>query len=308
VLVRAQTTLQQRPRRGWSAQILAFPGYDILDIAARNFEIKMTQKGISLFLVIGSILMVSSLADQTTERPEWKSYFDANGVEGTIVVTDLVQGDTHVYNPQRAATPFIPASTYKIPHSLIALETGVVKDEYQRFKWDGQKRWVEAWNRDQTFRSALKYSAVWVYQEIARQVGEQRESDYLKKFSYGNEEVSGGVDRFWLDGPLRITALQQIEFLKKLYLNQLPVSERSMLIVKDMLINEANSRYILRAKTGWSDAPKPAIGWWVGWVETDDDVYFFALNLDITKDEDAPKRMTVARQCLASLGILPAAN
>jgi beta-lactamase class D len=183
-----------------------------------------------------------------------------------------------------------------------------VKDENQSFKWDGQKRWVEAWNRDQTFRSALKYSVVWVYQEIARQVGEPREADYLKKFNYGNEDVSGGVDHFWLDGPLRITAVQQIDFLKKLYLNQLPVSERSMLMVKDMLINEANSKYILRAKTGWSDARQPAIGWWVGWVETDDDTYFFALNLDINKDEDAPKRMVVGRACLASLGILPSAN
>jgi beta-lactamase class D len=147
-----------------------------------------------------------------------------------------------------------------------------------------------------------------VYQEIARQVGEPREAEFVKKFGYGNQDVSGGVDHFWLDGALRITALQQIDFLKKLYFNQLPVSERSSLIVKDMLINEANSKYILRAKSGWADSRTPAIGWWVGWVETDNDTYFFALNLDITKDEDAPKRMIVARQCLASLGILPAAN
>jgi beta-lactamase class D len=76
---------------------------------------------------------------------------------------------------------------------LIALETGVVKDENQSFKWDGQKRRVEAWDRDQTFRIALKYSVVWVYQEIARQVGERREAEFLKKFGYGNEDVSGRV-------------------------------------------------------------------------------------------------------------------
>jgi beta-lactamase class D len=183
-----------------------------------------------------------------------------------------------------------------------------VKDEHQSFKWDGQKRPIEAWNRDQTFRSALKNSVVWVYQEIARQVGEQREAEFVKKFAYGNEDVSGRVDHFWLDGALRVTALQQVEFLKKFYLNQLPVSERSSLIVKDMLINEANSKYILRAKTGMGVSRTPSIGWWVGWVETDDDVYFFALNLDITQDEDAPKRIIVARQCLASLGVLPSAN
>jgi beta-lactamase class D len=253
-------------------------------------------------------LGMSCVASETKEHPEWKSYFEASGGAGTIVVTDLVKEETHVYNPQRAAEPFIPASTYKIPHSLIALETGVVKDENQSFKWDGQERQVDAWNRDHTFRSALKYSVVWVYQEIARQVGEQREAEFVRKFAYGNEDVSGGVDHFWLDGALRITALQQIEFLKKFYLNQLPVSERSSLIVKDMLINEANSKYILRAKSGLGSSRTPAIGWWVGWVETDNDTYFFALNLDVAKDQDAPKRMIVARQCLASLGILPAAN
>jgi beta-lactamase class D len=262
------------------------------------------RKVFSLLLATSLSLTTLTGAEQSTEHPEWKSYFDANGVEGTMVIADLAKGETHVYNRARAAKPFVPASTYKIPYSLIALETGVVKDENERFKWDGQKRRVEAWNRDQTFRTALKYSVVWVYQEVARRVGEQRESEYLKKFAYGNEDVSGGVDHFWLDGPLRISALQQIEFLKKFYLNQLPVSERSALVVKDMLIIEVNSKYILRARTGWSDAPSPAIGWWVGWVETDDDTYFFALNLDINKDEDAPKRMVIGRQCLGSLGIL----
>jgi beta-lactamase class D len=96
---------------------------------------------------------MSVVAEETTEYPEWKSYFETSGVAGTIVVTDLGKEQTHVYNPQRAAEPFIPASTYKIPHSLIALETGVVKDEDQSFKWDGQKRGIEAWDRDQTFIS-----------------------------------------------------------------------------------------------------------------------------------------------------------
>jgi beta-lactamase class D len=105
-------------------------------------------------------LGITGVAGETKEHPEWKSYFETNGVAGTMVVIDRVKGDTHIYDPQRAAEPFIPASTYKIPHSLIALETGVVKDENQSFKWDDQKRQIDAWNRDQTFRSALKYSVV----------------------------------------------------------------------------------------------------------------------------------------------------
>jgi beta-lactamase class D len=113
------------------------------------------RKGFCFFVATGLSFTPLARADHTIEHPEWKSYFETNGVEGTVVVADLAKDETHVYNPARAGTFFVPASTYKIPHSLIALETGVVKDESQRFKWDGQKRWVEAWNRDQTFRSAL---------------------------------------------------------------------------------------------------------------------------------------------------------
>jgi len=93
-----------------------------------------------------------------------------------------------VYGAERARTRFIPASTFKIPHALFALDAGIVRDEFQVFRWDGSRRDIESWNRDQDLRSSMRNSAVWVYQQFARQLGEERERAYLRRIGYGNED------------------------------------------------------------------------------------------------------------------------
>ncbi len=241
--------------------------------------------------------------DETViEHPEWKKFFDAHGTAGTAVVYDSKAGRYDVYDGVRAGQRFTPASTFKIPHSLIALETGVVQDERRPvFHWDGTKRDIDAWNRDHALRTAIKYSVVWVYQEIARQVGPEREARFVKAFDYGNGDTSGPVDQFWLGGPLQISAFEQVAFLKKLVGYQLPVSERSVRIVRDILINDAGPTYVLRAKTGADFDAR--IGWWVGWVEKEDDTYLFAVNIDFPEMSD--KRQAVTRAILRDLGVLP---
>ncbi|MDX7310482.1 penicillin-binding transpeptidase domain-containing protein, partial [Klebsiella pneumoniae] len=131
----------------------------------------------------------------------------------------------------------------------------------------GQTRDIAAWNRDHDLITAMKYSVVPVDQEFARQIGEARMSKMLHAFDYGNEDISGNVDSFWLDGGIRISATQHIAFLRKLYHNKLHVSERSQRIVKQAMLTESNGDYIIRAKTGYSTSIEPKIVWWVGWVE-----------------------------------------
>jgi beta-lactamase class D len=131
-------------------------------------------------------------------------------------------GARWVHDGKRAATRYVPASTFKIPHTLFALDTGVMRDEFQVFKWDSEVRGMESWNRDQDLRSSMRNSVVWVYQQIARSIGEEAERRYLEKIGYGNADPSGGVDGFWLEGPLRISAFEQVDFLQRLYRNALP--------------------------------------------------------------------------------------
>ena len=240
-------------------------------------------------------------------QKNWASFFRDQGVTGTIAVLD--QRDTEalmVHDQVRAEQRFVPASTFKVPHALFALDAGVVKNEFQIFKWDGQVRMVKAWNRDQNLRSSMRHSALWVYQEWARTIGKAREQAYLEAIDYGNANPGGGVDRFWLDGDLRISAVEQISFLQRLYSNELPFLKSHQRLVKDVMIVQAGGDWILRAKTGWSIRTDPNIGWWVGWVERPNGPVFFALNIDMPNGrKDAPKRISIAKAILNNMGALP---
>ena len=263
------------------------------------------RRKLMLALFMMSLLYATARAAEFRDHPEWTRYFTDAGTQGTFVLYDLQHDSYQVSDRQRAETRFIPASTFKIPNSLIALDTGVVTDEHRVFPWDKTKREEESWNRDHTLRTALKYSVVPIYQGIARQIGAQRMQEYVTKFQYGNTDISGGIEQFWLDGGLRISPVEQVQFLVKLYGNALPVQERSQRIVKDILLIEATAAYILRAKTGYGVRFTPGIGWWVGWVEREDNTYFFALNMDITSKEQLGARIAIAKAILRAAGILP---
>jgi beta-lactamase class D len=250
-------------------------------------------------------------AETWQERPDWGQFFQRAGVGGTIVILDQRAGaDAHfVYGAERALTQFIPASTFKIPHALFALDAGIVRDEFQVFRWDGTQRDIESWNRDQDLRSSMRNSTVWVYQQLARELGEDRERAYLRKINYGNADPTGGIDTFWLSGNLRISAEEQVAFLQRLYRNALPFRVEHQRLVKDVMIVEAGRTWILRAKTGWAARVKPQVGWWVGWVEQPDGPVFFAINIEMPNGaDDLPKREGIARDVLRSIGGLPAAD
>jgi beta-lactamase class D len=199
-----------------------------------------------------------------------------------------------------------PASTFKILNSLIALETGVVHDEHTVIKWDGVVRERSETNRDFDMAGAFRTSVLWYYEEIARRVGREQMQSWLEKVGYGNRKAGGVETAFWLHGDLRITAREQIEFLVRLYRDDLPFSPRSVQIVKQIMIHEKSPKYTLRAKTGWARKPHD-IGWWVGWVEHDDGrVYFFATNIESDKRmaDFGPTRIRITRAILRDLGAL----
>ena len=121
-----------------------------------------------------------------------------------------------MHNEKRAKQQLSPASTFKILNTLIALDVGVVTSKDSVFQWDGTKRGLDAWNKDQTLQSAFKVSCVWCYQEIARNVGESRYRSALMDANYGNQRIGDQVDQFWLNGELQVSALEQINFLSRL--------------------------------------------------------------------------------------------
>jgi beta-lactamase class D len=263
-----------------------------------------------LLFVLSCIAATPALAQlperQVVVRDDLAKAFKEIGTDGTFVVLNMRKNQITVVNSERHTKGFLPASTFKIPNALIALETGVIKDaENPVFKWDGTKREIDAWNKDHTPASAFRASAVWVFQDIARQITGTRMRVYVSQFGYGNRDIGGSEDSFWLDGKLRISALQEIEFLERFFIGKLPVHPKNAGIVKEMMFLEKIGNATLRGKTGWIPSGDNKIGWFVGWVERGEDTYIFALNLDPNEEKHVAARTTIAKVLLTQLGALP---
>lgn len=247
-------------------------------------------------------MQAANLADRIDlDRP-----FQDLGVEGSIVIYDKNNHRFYEHNPSRNSTAFFPASTFKILNALVSLETGVIRDDVAVLTWDGIKREIPAWNHDTNLRQAFKNSTVWFYQVLARKNGHERMQQFVNQVKYGNRQIGTPkqVDRFWLDGPLKITPKQEIEFLQQLEGNNLPFSQPVIDLVKDIMIVERSPIYTLRGKTGSIFSVEPNIGWFVGYLEQNNNVYFFATNITMPNLEDAAKRLEVTRRSLKQLGLL----
>ena len=230
---------------------------------------------------------------------EVEEVFKKYKVEGTIVIESLNKKKINIYNDKRASELFSPASTFKIPHSLIALNEGIVKKD-SVIVWDKKIREYESWNKDQILLTAFKSSCVWCYQEFASKIGVEKYKKYLKELNYGNKKIGDDVTRFWLDESLEITTFEQIKFLKRFYTNNLPFKIEDINLLKEIMIDEKNENYTIRAKTGW----EWKYGWYVGYVETKDDVWFFSTNIDTKSKDDLPKRKTITLETLRLKGII----
>ena len=260
----------------------------------------------AILLILFS-LRCSSQAPAVEIRSDLEALYKHYNVKGSFALFNHRANTYTLYNPDQFREPFIPASTFKICNSLIALETGVISDEDYRMAWDSVTRRVTSWNQDHTLRTAFRNSVVWYYQEIARRVGDKEMKKWLEKAQYGNADISGGVDEFWLTGGLRVTPEQQINFLRRLHAEELPFGKRAMQIVKDIMIVSDSAGTIVRAKTGWSRQGNQDIGWYVGYVETTDNVYYFANCLqtsDFEHDQFGKARIEIANAILRELGII----
>jgi beta-lactamase class D len=256
------------------------------------------------FIVMFAVPFVAS-AEEIIVKDELLEVMSKNGVDGAFVGYDVKTDRLILVNVQRARQRLNPASTFKIANSLIALETGVVRDENEIIPYRSDAPpLIKEWARDMSMREAIKLSNVPIYQELARRIGLARYHEWLTHLSYGNAEIGSVVDRFWLDGPLAISAVEEAHFVAKLAQRKLPLSRRAQDIVCDILKYETAKDYTLFAKTGWCRSCRPQIGWWVGWVQRHETVFAFALNIDVVGPEDLEKRIAVAKDILSKLGVI----
>jgi beta-lactamase class D len=243
-------------------------------------------------------------AQTAAEDQAIATLFARRGLEGTIVISALHSGHIFIHNDTRANHRFTTASTFKIMNALIALEEKAISGKDDVFKWDYHIYAIPDWNRDQTLESAFKVSCVWCFQELARRVGAEKYRSYLRESAYGELHEPFQETTFWLDGSLVISAIEQVDFLKKVYQRTLPFRTSSYDTLRQIMRVEQSPAFTMFAKTGLAGKSKPQIGWYVGYVETAKDVWFFAMNIGIRDEKDLPLRQKLTREALQTKGVI----
>ncbi|MBC6988185.1 class D beta-lactamase [Hymenobacter sp. BT491] len=241
-------------------------------------------------------------AQRVTER-DFRKYFDEQGVEGSFLLFDAKANQYTAYNLPRCREGFLPASTFKIPNTLIGLETGALRDTSEICHWDGVQREIAAWNTDMPYAQALRVSCVPCYQQLARRIGAARYQTWLAKLKFGRMNVTAAtVDTFWLTGTSRITQFEQIDFLRRFQSGKLPIAKRHQDAVKALLVLGKGPNWTLRGKTGWTGFWRAGKsnhnGWFVGWVEQNGQAYFFALNMEPKNGGPATQEFIQGRRAI----------
>lgn len=219
----------------------------------------------------------------------WAQEPDFGSFKGNAVIVDMTNDQRTVYG-NGADERLNPCSTFKILHSLIALDTHVIADENTTLKWDGTIREYPSWNKDHSMRSAIAVSAVWFYQSIAKRIGEQRMQPYVEKARYGNADTSKQLTNFWLGGgSLKISPNEQADFLMRLVNNELSFSTRALTTVKDIITLHKEGKYVFAGKTGSCNN----VGWFVGFEHNNDKTEVFVFELQ-GENADGSKAKKVA--------------
>ena len=238
------------------------------------------------------------------EDTDIANLFKEKNLDGTLVISSLDGKQVYTHNDQRARSRFVPASTFKLPNTLIALEEAAITDEKVIVIWDGTDKGLPAWNTDQSLETAFSTSCIWFYQEMAKRVGKDKYTSYMEKLHYGNGKIGPEITNFWLEGDLRISAMGQIDFLKNVYTRASPFRSSSYDLLRKLMVVEETPSYVLRAKTGWAQGIVPQVGWYVGYVEAGGQVWFFAANMEIGKPEDSALRQEITMKALRLKGII----
>lgn len=259
----------------------------------------------SLLILLGATAS-GSYVGETDEERDFSAEF--GGYSGAFVLYNAAQKHWLRFQPDECRVRTSPCSTFKVLNSLIALETGVADGPDFSLPWDGTRRSIEAWNHDQTLRSAFAGSCVWYYQALAARIGLERYQEIMPKVGYGNGDLSGGITQFWLQSSLNISPDEQVDFLRRLHGRKLPFAAWNVDTVLDIMTLSKTGPAIFRGKTGSAfDARKnvPTLGWFVGSVSAPSGDCYFATRITGGEDPSGITARKITESILATLKMLP---
>ena len=275
-------------------------------------------KGMTAFLLTAVILLgfapfISTYAAEVSHY-QWDSssenvsYIDLSTYfgeyDGSFVLYDLENDAWSIHNKDHATLRVAPNSTYKIYDALFGLEEGIITPENSFIAWNGENYPFEAWNADQTLQSAMNSSVNWYFQTIDKQLGASAVNSYIQKIGYGNENMSGDFSTYWMESSLEISPIEQVELLTKLQNNSYDFAPKNINAVKDAICLSASDAGTFYGKTGTGRVDGQDVnGWFIGYIETTDNTYFFATNIGADSDATGSNATEITMAILSDMNI-----
>jgi beta-lactamase class D len=276
----------------------------------------------NFFLFIIATLLFSSCGrENILKQNQWGDIYKKHGIDSACFeMIDNTHDQAFIYNLERCSRRMSPASTFKVFLSLAALESNVALDENMMIPWNKIPTGKPEWDKDMTMREALKVSSEPYFKELAKKMGAVEMQKWLDTIRYGNKRIGQDIESCWVNDTLLITPDEQVGFMKKLYFDKLPMSQRSQRIVRNMLLEEQTAEHKLYFKTGTKLNGNQSLVWLVGFIErketqkgvvtkkeeTNSRPYFFTMNYETTYDSLASreKRIEILKEILKERQIL----
>lgn len=284
----------------------------------QNLSNRKKLRGLITFAVIAVLLfgltpMLSTCAAEQNQykwniSPEKVSTMDLSsyfkGYKGSFVLYDLKVDSWNIYDMEQATLRTSPNSTYKIYDALFGLEKGIISPDDSFMSWNGTDYPFETWNMDQDLSSAMSSSVNWYFQEIDEQLGLPVIQNYIRKIGYGNESISSNLSSYWMQSTLNISPIEQVELLTDLYHNRFGFTPENVNIVKDSicLYSSENRNFYGKTGTGRVDG-QDVNGWFIGYIEINDDTYFFATNIQKESEATGSKAAEITKTILSDLNL-----
>ncbi|UGB28852.1 BlaR1 family beta-lactam sensor/signal transducer [Metabacillus sp. B2-18] len=284
-----------------------------------NFQVESKQQKIKsslifmavLAIILSSIPSISVLAfnkdqhsfsEQNVVYKDYQTLF--HNLTGSAVLYNTKMDRYMIYNEDESTTRYAPNSTYKIFSALFALENEIITKESSRMTWDGTLHKYDKWNQDQDLFTAMKNSTTWYFQHLDQQLGKKKLQTYYEQIGYGSKDISSDIANYWMDGHLKISPVEQIDMLKRFYNNEFSFDQSNIQTVKDSLLLEDSNELRLSGKTGTADVNGENVnGWFIGYVETADNTFFFAVHIEGEKDAGGRDAAKIALSILEKEGI-----
>lgn len=275
-------------------------------------------KNTIVFLLIATLLLgftpILSTYAAEEKHYQWNSstenisYIDLSAYfgtyEGSFVLYDSQNDDWRIHDMEHATLRVAPESTYKIYDALFGLEENIITPDNSAITWNNKKYPFEAWNRDQTLQSAMNNSVNWYFQTIDEQLGMSVLNSYIQNIGYGNETIKGTLASYWMESSLKISPVEQVELLISMYNNSFAFNPANIQTVKDAIRLSSSENGTIYGKTGTGRVNGQDInGWFIGYIETADHIYFFATNIGANSNATGSRAAEITMSILNDMNI-----